>query len=470
MSSLSRTSEPRAGLIVHGPAGAATHDRSIGRNHVSGRAGRILALQRAAGNRAVSSLLAGQTPLVVQRLSVRSADLAPHLTNQSKVERAVAPSTFGKIERTLTGYEKAGSDLELRAGLLQQLDVLCTNWYNKHARSSDPRNVARRGFVQALLDSIPVERAALSRHHAQETYLTDLRAKRGSEGAFQALTSTAKLGTKASPKRAANVIADASLTEAEVAAIVAYTADDYKYINPVVANSAGWLIGQKGKAQLESATSMLEGVPEDFLEDVHKRADDAKKGKKVTAVPATSIVGSARPLVEEAGLHAGVALQGLRKLPAFTKDTYRGERITPADFRQKYAKGKVFPFNAFGSSSWDKEVGSNYAHGLSGDNPPAKAQTVAVLQIISNSGGRDISELSMVPDEREVVILPGSKFVVNSMRKSKAADFPNQVQRCNEGSVPVPKQWWVVKMSPASTEKSESRKPPKPTSTNIDGT
>jgi hypothetical protein len=41
-----------------------------------------------------------------------------------------------------------------------------------------------------------------------------------------------------------------SLTDAEVAAILQYTADDYKYVNPVVANRAGWLIAQKGKAAL----------------------------------------------------------------------------------------------------------------------------------------------------------------------------------------------------------------------------
>jgi hypothetical protein len=468
----SKASQPKAHVAALSPAKAHPRAHSLFSDRPSGWAGQVLLLQRSVGNRTLSSLVSGQSPAKIQRLSVKAADLAPHIT-KSKIEKAV---TFRDIERTLAAYEKAGSDLQQRAALLQQLDGLCTTWYNKHGNAKHSRDVARRGYIKMLLDGIPVELAALSRHDAQQLYLMNARAKAGSAGALQALTTTAKMGMKAptTPKGQTameGLMAPHSLTEAELEAIRAYSADDYKYINPVVANSAGWLLGQKGKDQLEKTTSMLEDVSEDFLHHVRTRAKKAKKDKKEHGtVPATAIEGRARPVVEEAGLHAGVALQGLQKLPAFTKVAYRGERITPEQFKQKYAIGKIFPFNSFGSSSWDFDVAANYSHGLSGDNPPTKKQTVAVFQEISNSGGRDISELSLVPSEAEVLILPGSKFVVDCITPATAADFPNQVQKCIDEGKPVPKKWYKVQMSPVPTGKTRPSPPAESGSSgNIDG-
>jgi hypothetical protein len=361
---------------------------------------------------------------------------------------AFGGSTFGKIERTLTGYEKAGDDVEKRAGLLQQLDVLCTDWWNKNAQSSQPYDLARRPLVQSLLDTIAVERAALARHQAQQIYLTSVKADPGTQGAFKALTSQP---APMQPKKVAAAGEAEGLTKAEVHAILQYTNEDYKYINPVVANSAGWLIGQKDK-YTTATKGMVEGVPEDFVKHVKKRADEAEKqGKKGEGnVPATAITGSARPVVEEAGLHAGVAMQGLRKLPAFTGETYRGEHITPAQFKEKYFVGQVFPFNAFGSSSKSKDVAADFGHGLQGEARTPE-QTVVVFQIITNSGGRDISELSVVPHEKEVLILPGSKFKVNKMRRGRAEDFPDQVARLKAD---LPKEWWIVELSPVPKAKS----------------
>jgi hypothetical protein len=45
-------------------------------------------------------------------------------------------------------------------------------------------------------------------------------------------------------KKIADLIRDTGLTEAEVAAIKLFTANDYLYLNPAVANSDSWLQGQ----------------------------------------------------------------------------------------------------------------------------------------------------------------------------------------------------------------------------------
>jgi hypothetical protein len=370
-------------------------------------------------------------------LRVNATELAPQMTKRASFGR----SSFGRIHSTLASYERAGENREKRTRLLEQLDVLCTDWYNKHARSRDPQDVARRGLVQSLMDSIPIERAALARHQAQDIYMGNVR-KAGQapsyvptppsaetvitvdagstdpaeKYALEALTPLSKAGVEgglAKPGR--QVVEASSLTEAEVAAIQIFTAEDYKYINPAMAGST-W----EGKNP--------EGKESWLTENIKKEQDE--KGK--TFEPGASH----KAMREEGGLHAGVAMQGLRKLPLYTGKVYRGAGYTDEDFRAKVAVGRVFPFNSFGSSSKDRAVAEKFAHDQTG-------KTCLVIFVIENSGGRDVSKLSLAAFEQEVALLPGSKYSVESV---KEIEPPQQYSKQEGGR--LDRSWYEVVLAP----------------------
>lgn len=344
-----------------------------------------------------------------------------------------------------------------RSRVLEELDVLCTEWVNAHARSKNPEEIAHRQKIMKILDSIPNLRRELSQKDAEDRYLRDMQSSKKSPSPtpFEAMSSSAKMQKGQAPKRAAKVIKDAGLSPAEAAAIVTYSAADYKYINPSVTNSSSWLNAQQGAEGLEGMSALLadkgavkkKSGGERFKSAVRKRLG---LSTKPPASSATSMPGGAKTVREEGSLHAAMSIKGLKKLPAVTKDTYRGTRISDAKFASDFSVGKVFTFNALGSSSWDQSIAINFSHGLSGDNKPTPDQNVAVLTVISNSGGRDISDLSMVPDEKEVLILPGSAFVTKSIEQVDGnALYKDQITRLTSSGDPVPTRWYVVRMEPA---------------------
>lgn len=421
----------------------------------------ILTLQRSAGNRAVRAQLAAHPVVQIQRLRVSSADLAPHVTKESKTNRRFGGSTFGKISRLLAAYESAGTDPAERENLLAKLDLLGTEWINTHP-SGTGQNDARRPFIEKLLNEIPAERAALSKQQAQAVYVDNLRAKKGTDGALGALSTTAKMGTKTPSKKSSGPwlsqaakldeqMKATGLSEAEIMSILVYSATDYKYINPIVANSRSWTRTQKGTEGMEGMTALAdnEGTDQKTGDALALDLPEGKGGPNVAHDKATAMSGSARQVVEEGALHAGIVMEALKKLTPYKGKTYRGERITRDQFKKKYAKGTTFSFAAFASTSFDKSVSANFAHGLSGDNVPTASQDVSVLQVLTNAGGRDISALSMVPEEKEVLLLPGSSFVVKAIAEINGeSEYSDQVRKLKEQGFPLPKYWYLVQLVP----------------------
>jgi hypothetical protein len=413
------------------------HDQSVGRDQAPGWTGQILALQRASGNRAVTGLLSGRLPVTVQRLKVNATELAPYMTKQATFGR----SSFGRIHSTLVRYERAGENRQKRTSLLEQLDALCTDWYNKHARSKDPQDVARRGLVESLMDSIPIERGALARSQAQDIYMGNIAmagqapsyvppppspdavitVDEGSDDpaekyALEALTTASKSGVAGGmDKQARNVMEGSSLTEAEVAAIRIFTGEDYKYINPAMAGST-W----EGKNPQDKESWLTENIAKE----------------KANKSPTFDRGASYKAMREEGGLHAGVAMQGLRKLPLFTGQVYRGAGYTDEDFRKGIVVGKVFAFSAFASSSKNRAVAEKFAR-------DQKDKTCMVIFVLHDSGGRDVSKLSLAANEAEVTLLPGSKYSVEYVKEIQ----PPQQYLDQEGGR-LDRTWYEVGMGP----------------------
>lgn len=375
----------------------------------------LAALQRSAGNRAVSAMMGASVP-VQRKLSVAAKDMDPDVGTKSKIMGAFGRSTFAMIQGALQSYEKASTPQQ-KASHLQQLSNLCAKWVNEHAGSKGAQNAKRRAFVQRLIDELPAEQVALSKSMAEDIYMSNV-ANAGDKGsdkfALEALNQSGKMAAETgADKEGKGLAKEKGLTDAEVAAIRIFTASDYTYINPATANSPSWMKAQKGKKEL--------GL--DPFSD--------------------------KTLVEEGTLHAGVAMEGLKKLEPWPHDTYRGARYTEDEFNQTFMSGKPMTFASFASSAQHEDVALKFAHGIGIEYTIGADKDIAVLCVLQLTGGRDISKISAVKKEAEVLLLPGSSYAVISVKEidgnSVYAKYVSSAQGMGQ---PIPRKWYVVSLAP----------------------
>jgi len=96
---------------------------------------------------------------------------------------------------------------------------------------------------------------------------------------------------------------------------------------------------------------------------------------------------------------------GLYNLPAFTGVVYRGATLSAAQARH-YIPGQVVTEHAFVSATAD----------------PARRYPGNATFVIASINGREVSLLSDVPDEREVVFFTGTRFKVLAHEYDAQAD------------------------------------------------
>jgi hypothetical protein len=352
-------------------------------------------------------------------MSVKSQDLESNMDSQSRKAGLFGRSTFAGIQKALADYEKAGTPKE-KVQLLKRMEKLCAQWLEEHSKDATDRQAGRLPLVRDLADELPAELASVSsKMQAEDIYMSNI-ANAGAKGgtdpgskfALEALKG--KDAAEKAPGSAGKALAKAKgLTPAEVAAIRIYTAADYTYINPASANAPEWLKSQKQKPELG-----LGGIAN-------------------------------KTLTEEGSLHAGVAMQGLAKLKPWTKDTYRGARYTQKEFDDTFASGKPMVFGSFASSAQEERVALNFAHGIGIEYIIANDKEIAVLCILSSTGGKDISKLSAVQSEKEVLLLPGTSFSLVSLKQVDGnAIYGKLVKTAADRGQPIPKKWYVASLAP----------------------
>jgi hypothetical protein len=206
------------------------------------------------------------------------------------------------------------------------------------------------------------------------------------------------------------------LTVPEVAAIKIFTGEDYKYINPTTANDPAWLEGQK----------------------------------KTHGLPGTNA-----SYFEEGTLHAGVAMQGLAKFAPYNKPVYRGASFPKAGV--KLDVDQLISFNSFASASKLRSKAEEFAYtssrpSLVETKAGAAPRDVGIIYELYRPNGRDVAAFSLAAQEEEVVLLPGSRFRIDSVQPISAPGGPMA-----KGS-PIT-EWWHVKCSntasPATTGEAE---------------
>lgn len=355
---------------------------------------RLLDVQRRAGNKAACALVAGNAPPSVQRsIGISAADLAKLRTGNT-LQRAFASSTYDKLVALRKKYDKF-RDQPNKLFLADAIAGVCDHWLATHGKSPSKADQRRKPIVEDL--QAHALRAA-SKIRAEMIYMKDLEG-----GGLKGITRTTKSASvepakalaagRATPKtpgvegadeKAAALATQFNLTAGELTAIRVYTVSDYGYINPATANSDSWMEHNKQNALDGTALKSVDG----------------------------------KVLKEEGVLHAGMAMQGLTKLPPWKGLTYRGSRMDPASFADDYYRGATITFGAFGSSAKNESAAREFANGTGGDVAPGKNQTVSVLMHVTLTNGRDIAALSAAlskigkAKEDEVLILPGATFQV----------------------------------------------------------
>ena len=194
------------------------------------------------------------------------------------------------------------------------------------------------------------------------------------------------------------------LLDEEIAAIRLFTAADYKYINPTLANDETWLsLNIRNLTDPTTATGGQEATwakPE-VIEFFQKAKEQGPAEYQ-----------AARNRLRREGMqHARQVLSGLKKLPNQKTQGYRGLGLTPDELK-KYTKGATVCWPSFSSTSLDRHVADGWA-------ALATKPKVPVVLILTVKYRKDIQPMSQQKKEREILLMPGAKFTVTSDQHQK---------------------------------------------------
>jgi hypothetical protein len=438
----------KTAAVRTGSGGHQTGEKSNGQAGPVTDQEKVLDLQKQAGNRAVSQLLADQPPTVQRLLKTKPSDLDKDslagklgLAGAAKGSSSPANKLYADIRRLLTDYRAraalGGSTPTIQSAQLEHIDDLCAEYITRYGKGQ----ASRVKILEKLQFDLNTERAAVTKREAGAEYQTGVEhadpsgmkkkgADAGAQKGFKALGSASQavavshgletpMPNFTGPKRDERIkLAKAKygLTDAEISAISIYSAGDYTYINPVTANSASWLSGQRAHTAKSGAAA----------EGWAKQDDQTVK--------------------EEGSLHAAMAVQGLNKMKPYKGKTYRGARYTPTDFQAQFRPGQTTTFGALGSSSKEADQALEFAYYIASASTADPDKTVGVLTTVLDSGGRDISGISMSMKEAEVLILPDTTFEVVSVNRvgNPNKKFAQHVASATKLNKPLPTEFYAV--------------------------
>ncbi|WP_212999908.1 toxin glutamine deamidase domain-containing protein [Winogradskya consettensis] len=221
-----------------------------------------------------------------------------------------------------------------------------------------------------------------------------------------------------------------SLTFAHVLAIQMYTGDDHELINlmaprkavPRVAAAA--LVGRRVKNEITSAVARVKrGVPHglssslstnqaviELFDDLEDAVGSRDKAKIATATRKldTEAAQLARTLPDQMAAHFDMIVDALQLLPPVTAAVFRGDGAAPVG--SMYDRSE-FTTTDLSSTSRLRAAGLRFALDHEGiiDRP------ILLEMTLNGHAGRDISALSNVSNESEVLLLPGATFKIENV-------------------------------------------------------
>jgi hypothetical protein len=203
------------------------------------------------------------------------------------------------------------------------------------------------------------------------------------------------------------------LTQAEATAIMIYSAEDFRYMNPTVANNMGWLHSQLPRttfANQQIKSEVITGNPDKRPDKNNKYGGvDFSKVKAATSDEQARFHQHAAGAKAEGLIHSQMALSGMKKLPDWQGVTYRGLVLTPAEFKQQYPAHGNAVMQAFISTSLSAISPESFIH----ENQ--EAGKVNIFLELHLTKGKDIAPFSYSRAEEEILLMPGAVFNVRSI-------------------------------------------------------
>jgi hypothetical protein len=438
------TSQP-AGFQASAPGGAPSVQRLAAGAHG------VVPVQRLGGKKGSSG--AQRRPGRGTQLE-KIADTLNLMTGQSLGSGhfigGVGASSFADLRDAVVSYNKAmkqGASDVLADAKLARIEELAIEWFNTHRDTGDRKERKRRGAVSELLDRLAEERRAVTQEAAVDRYGADMAAGvtvgQSGQAYTYAQTDTPFLATGARADAAALRDRDAFLdqkihfasllgvsegaalefaatqelerlgvTPAEQAAIKTYTGNDYNLINPATQGSRSWMKAKVADPKLDKLHKPKDGTFEDTEAEGYVLPGT---NKKVTTKHATS--GEEKwvsSLMSEGALHAALATRGLAKMPPYTRPTYRGEGLAEAP-----KKDETLTLANMYSTTKTLSVAEGFMKKTTTADRP-----IAVLWVYTGGGGSDVSALSAIQGEGEVLVPAGAKYKVLEVREVSYASAP----------------------------------------------
>ncbi len=309
------------------------------------------------------------------------------------------------IKKALAEYERnarnrgpAAEDRQWK--LLETIEEQCDKFLASNQGTEDK---ARHGVVSRLKAELPTEQIALAKRQAEAIYFRNLegrtedkhnlrfatdaaqKAGRGAQAGYAGEMS--QLEAKPEPTEADTnllerlrermaLVKAKGLTPAESAAITAYTAQDYEYMNRAASNSRGWMqtwLSKRG--------------------DTDAGAHEAAR--------------------QEGSMQTAFARDGLRKLDPYVGFSYRGDPVSIEEFESRIVVGGSGTRPNLLSTSTEPETALGFGGDTTADRP------IAVMWVFDqtkmDSGGRDVKMFSANAREAEILIIAGSPFKISSV-------------------------------------------------------
>lgn len=337
---------------------------------------------------------------IQRRMNFAAADLQGNLSFGARFKGFFgAESTWAQLTKELANYENADGPAEELASL-QVLKQLGQQWLTRHDKDKKKDGTKERS-IQQLLTEIDVEIPKVQQRIAddaeeQDEYIRKIEAKSLKYVTASGLRIAKNVKDWHSGKdlwgqqavNANQLIKTHNLTLAEATAIGLYTADDYKYMNPAMAKNEGWMRAMLPKTGF---------AKQDTFKEVHAGVTDQH----------------VQEATEEGQLHGKIAVSGMKKLPDWTGQTYRGLALPESDFSAMYPLNGTTVFPAFSSTSLNEATSRGFARTNATDGK------VAILLRLQLTRGKDIATLSNSPGEAEILLMPGATFKVAKIREEQ---------------------------------------------------
>ena len=337
------------------------------------------------------------------------------IRNDKEPLYALITKEIKKYNKTITTDES----IAIRQSLAKIQD-LCEVFLRNYRTTEDSKRKQQIYVIQDLSNAAELEWGQIS---AQARSLAAVKDPSGSTAARNLYFLAQFLGENpiesAQKQMAERFAQEYGLEPIDLTAIKLFSMDDYKYINPAIANDADWATKQIERIKLRDEASIR----------LDKYIEDTIKGKSGSLPEPRNLPQERKDerlrIMREEGAHlAALVNRALNKLPALKPTTvYRGARMSPQEFEKVYGRSgeKAGVTKYSHSSTTNLETSQEYAARPAAQGRLNPDQTLSVLCMLNVKSARNIRDISMLPTEDEVVVLTGTKFKVTNFRREKGA-------------------------------------------------